>query len=186
MVIWFSAEISTQVQVLAAGELGLAGVTGTPATFTEEMVRAMAERHRRPVIFPLSNPTSQIEANPVDLAAWTDGRVLMGTGSPFDPVEHGDRTISDVGLQHREKLDIEVFLDVLAERPEMPLRDQDPDRRQAPLVSAEAWASPHEASGLHDQVRQLLADRVGSAELFDVSPSLLALFVPSAHGRSPQ
>jgi malate dehydrogenase (oxaloacetate-decarboxylating) len=64
----------------------LIGVSGQPGAFSERVVRAMAEHTERPVIFPLSNPTSRAEATPEDLENWTDGRVIMGTGSPFPPL----------------------------------------------------------------------------------------------------
>jgi len=65
----------------------LIGVSGQAGAFSESVVRAMAEINKRPVIFPLSNPTSRAEATPDDLQAWTDGRAVIGTGSPFPPIE---------------------------------------------------------------------------------------------------
>jgi len=61
----------------------LIGVTGHAGAFTEKAVREMARHVNRPVIFPLSNPTSRSEAVPQDLIEWTEGRALIGTGSPF-------------------------------------------------------------------------------------------------------
>lgn len=64
----------------------LIGVSGQGGTFTEEAVREMAKHTPRPVIFPLSNPTSRSEATPQDLMNWTDNRALIGTGTAFPPV----------------------------------------------------------------------------------------------------
>ena len=70
----------------------LIGTSGQPYAFHEAVVRAMADRVRRPVIFPLSNPTERAEATPQDLMEWTEGRAVIGTGSPFPPVERDGHT----------------------------------------------------------------------------------------------
>jgi len=72
----------------------LIGVSGQPGAFTQEAVREMAKYTDRPVIFPLSNPTSRSEATAQDLMDWTEGRALIGTGSPFEPVNVGGKKIS--------------------------------------------------------------------------------------------
>ena len=71
----------------------LIGASGQPGAFTEDVIRTMARLVHRPTILPLSNPTSRSEATPADLLAWTDGRALVATGSPFEDVHFGGRTI---------------------------------------------------------------------------------------------
>jgi malate dehydrogenase (oxaloacetate-decarboxylating) len=71
----------------------LIGVSGQAGAFTEQAVREMAKYAARPVIFPLSNPTSRSEATPQDLMDWTEGRALIGTGSPFEPVNFGGKKV---------------------------------------------------------------------------------------------
>jgi len=70
----------------------LVGVTGQPGLFTEEVIRAMGSGVVRPIVMPLSNPTLRAEALPADIIEWTGGRALIGTGSPFPPVEYGGAT----------------------------------------------------------------------------------------------
>ena len=72
----------------------LIGVSGQAGAFSEDVVRAMVRGiESRPVILPLSNPTSRCEATPADVIRWTDGRAIVGTGSPFGPVEFGGKVI---------------------------------------------------------------------------------------------
>src|SRR5271167_686407 len=71
----------------------LIGVSGQTGAFTEQAVRKMAKNAIRPVIFPLSNPTSLSEAIPQDLLEWTEGRALISTGSPFEPVNLGGKKV---------------------------------------------------------------------------------------------
>ncbi|HWF47250.1 MAG TPA: NAD-dependent malic enzyme, partial [Bryobacteraceae bacterium] len=72
----------------------LIGVSGQHGVFTEEAIREMAKNVKRPVIFPLSNPTSRSEATPQQLLDWTQGRALVGTGSPFEPVKVNGKQVS--------------------------------------------------------------------------------------------
>jgi malate dehydrogenase (oxaloacetate-decarboxylating) len=70
----------------------LIGVTGMPGLFDENVVKAMTAASKRPIIMPLSNPTSRAEAIAPDVVAWTDGKALVATGSPFLPVTHNGVT----------------------------------------------------------------------------------------------
>ena len=72
----------------------LLGTSTKGGAFTEEIVTEMARHTPRPIIFPLSNPTSRAEATPQDLLEWTDGAALIATGSPFSSIDHN-------GIRHR-------------------------------------------------------------------------------------
>ncbi len=71
----------------------LLGTTAHGGTFTEAVIRAMAEATERPIVLPMSNPTAATEARPSDIMTWTSGRAIVATGSPFPPVEFGGRSI---------------------------------------------------------------------------------------------
>ena len=70
----------------------LIGVSATPNVFTEKCVKLMAQFTERPIIFPLSNPTSKCEADPNDLIQWTDGKALVATGTQFPDVVYKEKT----------------------------------------------------------------------------------------------
>jgi malate dehydrogenase (oxaloacetate-decarboxylating) len=72
----------------------LIGVSGKPGLFTERVVRQMQARCPYPIILPLSNPSRQVEAHPADVLAWTGGRAIVATGSPFGQVEYNGKTFA--------------------------------------------------------------------------------------------
>ena len=70
----------------------LVGTSTQPNTFTEEIVKEMADNTERPIIFPISNPTKLAEAKAEDLLKWTDGKALIGTGIPVNDIEYNGTT----------------------------------------------------------------------------------------------
>jgi malate dehydrogenase (oxaloacetate-decarboxylating) len=69
----------------------LIGVSAQTGAFTETVVRAMAKHNKRPILFPLSNPISCAEAAPADVERWSDGRAIIGAGSPFPPINRNGK-----------------------------------------------------------------------------------------------
>lgn len=70
----------------------LIGVSGVAGLFTEAVVKAMKKNCALPIIMPLSNPIKQIEARPEKIIEWTEGEVIIATGSPFNPIEYKGKT----------------------------------------------------------------------------------------------
>jgi malate dehydrogenase (oxaloacetate-decarboxylating) len=86
-------EIALEDVVRHAKPTALIGVSAQSGAFTESAIREMAKHVDRPILFPLSNPVSCCEANPQDLLDWTEGRALIGTGSPFPAVSFGGKIV---------------------------------------------------------------------------------------------
>ena len=87
-----AGRLNIEAVVAAVKPTMLIGTSGVPGNFTQEAIREMAAHTERPVIFPLSNPTAKSEAIPSDILAWTGGRALIATGSPFPSVTVDGRT----------------------------------------------------------------------------------------------
>jgi len=86
----FTSDLLAAVQALRPA--ALIGVSGVPATFTRPIIEAMAACNERPIIFALSNPTSKAECTAAQAYAWTEGRAIFASGSPFAPLAFGGRT----------------------------------------------------------------------------------------------
>ncbi len=86
-----SGRVDLEAVVAAVKPTILIGTSGVAGAFTEKAVREMAAHTERPVVFPLSNPTAKTEAVPADIMAWTGGRALIATGSPFEAVTIGGK-----------------------------------------------------------------------------------------------
>ena len=88
--------ITLEAAVKAIKPTILVGTSTVPKTFTKEIIQEMAKHTKRPIIFPLSNPTKLAEASAKDLIKWTDGRALIATGIPSDPIEYKG-TVYEIG-----------------------------------------------------------------------------------------
>jgi malate dehydrogenase (oxaloacetate-decarboxylating)(NADP+) len=93
----YAHDHSPAADLLAAVEslrpTAIVGVSAQPRTFTEPVIRAMARINARPLIFPLSNPTSKSECTALEAYQWSEGRAVFASGSPFEPVRLGERTL---------------------------------------------------------------------------------------------
>jgi malate dehydrogenase (oxaloacetate-decarboxylating) len=88
----FSGDYASLLDVMHSAQPDvLIGVSGQPGLFTEQVIRAMKQNCELPIIFPLSNPSRQVEARPEQVIEWTDGEVIIATGSPFKPVEYNGK-----------------------------------------------------------------------------------------------
>ncbi|MEA9976975.1 MULTISPECIES: NAD-dependent malic enzyme [unclassified Pseudomonas] len=91
---WGAEGFPTLLDVVShANATVMIGVSGQRGLFTEQVVREMHKHCAKPLIMPMSNPTSKVEATPEEILRWTDGNALVATGSPFAPVEFNGRTI---------------------------------------------------------------------------------------------
>lgn len=89
----YSGEYASLLDVINCAKPDiLIGVSGQAGLFTEQVIRAMAQHCEQPIIFPLSNPSKQVEARPEQVIEWTDGNVIVATGSPFKPVEYNGKS----------------------------------------------------------------------------------------------
>jgi len=120
------AHISLQETVENVAPTVLIGTSATPGTFTEGVVATMARKVPRPIVFPLSNPTSKAECTPEQAITWSGGTAIIATGSPFDPVHYQGRTYRigqgnnafifpglglGVGVAHARRVTNGMFLD---------------------------------------------------------------------------
>ncbi|HEU5236832.1 MAG TPA: NAD-dependent malic enzyme [Pyrinomonadaceae bacterium] len=133
----------------------LIGTSAQPGAFTEGIVREMATHVKRPIIFPLSNPTSKSEATPIDLFRWTDEQALIATGSPFPPIVT-DRGLVRIGQCNNSFIFPGVGLGVVASGA---CRVTDAMFTEAARVLSEFVPSSEDASGglypLLEEVRNI-------------------------------
>jgi malate dehydrogenase (oxaloacetate-decarboxylating) len=88
-----AGEFASLVEVMHGAKPDiLIGVSGQAGLFTEQVITAMKSHCAMPIIFPLSNPSRQVEATPSQVINWTKGQVIIATGSPFEPIEYEGKT----------------------------------------------------------------------------------------------
>ena len=169
-------DISLLDVVRNARPTALIGVSCQPGAFTEDVAREMARSVPRPIIFPLSNPTSKAEATPKDLLNWTECRALVSTGSPFAPVQVGEKSIP-IAQTNNSYIFPGLALGILVSRasrvtdnmfmaaakalatlspaiddPDAPLLPRIRESRKVSMVVAEAVARQAKANGVADRI----------------------------------
>jgi len=92
--VWADEDPTLDETVRASKATVLVGVSGQFGLFTKDVITALLDATDQPIVMPMSNPTSKVEATPADIIRWTDGKALVATGSPFDDVTHN-------GVTHR-------------------------------------------------------------------------------------
>ncbi|MCK6544756.1 NAD-dependent malic enzyme [Myxococcota bacterium] len=159
----------------------LVGVSGQPGAFPEAVIREMAKYVERPIIFPLSNPTSKVEAKPVDLLAWTNGRALIATGSPFGAVMHEGKAypigqcnnsyifpgvgLGTIAVRSRRVTD-QMFLAAAKALAERAPTNKDPTASLLPPLETIRDVSMHVAKAVARQaVKQGLADPLSDEQI---------------------
>jgi malate dehydrogenase (oxaloacetate-decarboxylating) len=172
----------------AAHPTALIGLSTAGGAFTEDVVRRMAAQAKRPIIMPLSNPTSRSEARPQDLADWTEGRALIATGSPFPPITVGGASIP-VAQCNNVSIFPGIGLGVTAVRA---TRITDAMLTAAAHAVAAAAPSHHDSHGMLLPGRAQLADTAllvaaavaGAAVADAVAPALTADQIGQAINRT--
>jgi malate dehydrogenase (oxaloacetate-decarboxylating) len=159
----------------------LIGFSGRPGLFTAAIVREMARHTERPIILPLSNPTSHSEASPSDLLEWTDGRAIVATGSAFDDIQFRGQTIS-IAQCNNSYVFPAIGLGVLASRARRVTDAMLMATAEALAETSPARGNPHapllpRLENIHDVTRHIAravarqAQRDGAAEA--ISPESL-------------
>lgn len=166
----YSGEYASLLDVMHCAKPSvLIGVSGQAGLFTEQVIRSMKLHCDLPIIFPLSNPSRQVEATPDKVIEWTDGEVIIATGSPFKPVEYKGKTYP-IAQCNNSYIFPGIGLGVLASKAQLIT-----DEMLMATSAALADASPLSANG----TGELLPPLAGIAELskqiaFDVAKVAMA------------
>jgi malate dehydrogenase (oxaloacetate-decarboxylating) len=159
----------------------LIGVSGQGGAFSEQAIREMAAHVERPIVFPMSNPTPNAEAQPCDVVRWTDGRAIIATGSPFEPFEYQGKThyfaqcnnsyiFPGLGLgviaTGAERISDDMFIASARAVAELSPAATDPDGKLLPELNDMRKVSVHVANAVARQARaEGLIDNISDARI---------------------